>query len=182
MQTKPKSNSVVTHAQGEDGALIFRVKDVGELRFDIAKCSEATRKRAELHGWIQRISDAAAQSRDTKTGKPAEPREKLSAMKRLVDWYETGTVDWKMSGGERTAPGSAEKALLVRCLREIYTERTEEDLRAWVEKRSAAERAALLASEKIKQWAELFRAEQGSGVDAEELLGELSDEDEGPEA
>lgn len=174
MQTKAKSNSVVTHSLSEGGALVFTVKDAGTLVFDFRKASAQCREQAERHGWIQRISDAAALSRDTATGKPAAASEKLAAMRKLVEHYETGTAAWRMAQSAGGV-GALDKGLLVRALREIYPERTEEQLQAWVEKRTAQERAALMASEKIKPLVERYRAEQGAGVDADGLLGELSE-------
>ena len=189
MQTKAKSNSVVTHrldgtagteliftvkgaAQSDDGALL----DV-ELRFSPERASTECRTRAELHGWIQRISDAAAISRDTKTGKSATAAEKLAAMAKLVEHYETGTADWKMAGsGGGGGAGSAEKALLVRCLMEIYPLKTEDEMKEWVSKRSAQERAGLLASERIKAIADRITAEAVKTVDVDVMFAELDDD------
>lgn len=177
---KAKSNSVVTHRITEHG-VVFTVKGAGqaedgtvtdaELAFTLALASQENRRRAELHGWIQRISDAAAISRDTKTGKPASAAEKLAAMAKLVEHYQSGTQEWRLAGSGGGL--QAESVLLVKCLQRIYTERTEAQLREWVGKRSASERAALLASEKIKPIADEIRAQSAQGVDSEALLGEL---------
>lgn len=175
-EQKAKSNSVITTQVLADGVLLFKVKDAGELRFDPAKAAQPMRLQAERHGWTQRISDAAALSRDPATGKAAKPEDKLAAMRKVVEHYESGTLEWRMAGsGGGGGAAAAEKALLVRCLREIYPEKTQEQLAGWVDKRTAQERTALLGSEKIKQWAELFRAEQTQGLDAEALLGELDE-------
>lgn len=187
MQTKPKANSVLTHRLLPNGGLCFTVKGAGpvlegaeeaeavELFFAPTLASEANRQRAEQHGWIQRISDAAAISRDTKTGLPATPAQKLEAMQKLVEHYQSGTGDWKMTGGGGGAGSgsAAERGLLVKCLSVVYPQRTQEQLTEWVGKRSAQERAGLLSSEKIKPLADKFRAEQGSAVDADELLSEF---------
>lgn len=196
MQTKSKSNSVVTHRLLESGVLAITVKGAGVqlegaeqpedavLCFDPKLCAETTRQRAELHGWIQRISDAAAIGRDTKTGLPATPRTKLEAMTKLVDYYQSGAMEWKMAGtgGAGGGSGAAEKALLQRCLVQVYPERTAEQLSAWIGKRTAAERTALLSSEKIKPLADQFRKEAGSGIDADELLSEFEGTEEGEAA
>lgn len=93
MQTKAKTNSVVTHAV-EGRVITFNVKDAGSFTLDLDACSQAVRDRAMLHGMIQRISDRAAISRDSETGRAATPQEKLDAMKGLADFYATGTEDW----------------------------------------------------------------------------------------
>jgi hypothetical protein len=177
MQTKAKANSVLTH-RVEEGAIFIKVKDAGELKFVPGLASEACRARAELHGWIQRISDAAALGRDPKSGQPASPQAKLEAMKKLVDHYESGAAEWRMAGGGGGGSSAIEKALLVRCLVVVYPTRTEEQLTEWVGKRTSAERTALLSSEKIKALADKFRAEQSAGIDADGLLSEFDDSDE----
>lgn len=172
-QEKAKSNSVLTHRI--DGSVItFVVKDAGELLFDVLKASAACRAKAEFHGWIQRVSDAAAISRDTKTGLPATPMAKFEAMQKLVNHYEAGAAEWRMAGSAAGGgAGSAEKVLLVRCLAVMWPQRTAEQLAEWVGKRTAAERTALLSSEKIKPIADQFRSEAGAGVDADALLSEF---------
>jgi len=98
MQTKAKSNSVVTTQLLENGHLQITVLGAGKLDFDPAKAHEDCRKRAEVHGWIQRLSDRAAKPRDTETGRPATPQDKYDAIAELVAHYMSGTGDWSMSG------------------------------------------------------------------------------------
>lgn len=173
MTTKPKSNSVIT-TKVEGGVITFQVKDAGELLLDTSRVSESNRSRAMLHGFVQRVSDRAAISRNTETGLPATPSEKLAAMKELVEFYETGTEQWAMT---RSGGGGVQldTQLLVKALGEIYPERTEEQLSAWVRKRSSAERVALLMSEKVKPIVERLREGLGKGVDSEGLLAELAE-------
>lgn len=98
MQPKRKSNSVVTTQRLESGALQFNVLGAGSLTFDFTQASEANRAHAEVHGWVQRISDAAAMGRDEETGKPATPAEKLARMRSRVEHYESGSPDWRIAG------------------------------------------------------------------------------------
>lgn len=181
MQTKPKSNSVVTHRlEAEGRAIVFVVKDAGEVTLDLGKLSNAVFTRAATHGLIQRVSDRAAIGRDPKTFKPVDPMVKLEAMRGLVEHYHTGTEDWAMVRvGGGAGPGQ-ETLWLVAALREIYPQRTEEQLRSWLGKRTKAEKAALMTSDKVGPVVERLRSEAGEGVKAEELLSELDfDEGEG---
>ncbi len=97
MNTKRKSNSVITVAV-VDGKLLFDVLGAGQVTFDPAKASAACKAHAELHGWKQRLSDAAALSRDDETGKPASPADKLAAVKELAEYYESGAEEWSRVG------------------------------------------------------------------------------------
>lgn len=170
MQTKAKSNSVITHEVV--GQLIsFNVREAGSITLDLGKVANANRERAEVHGFIQRISDAAAISRDPLTGKPASPTEKLEAMRELVEHYESGSAEWsrRREGGMGATGG-----LLFRALRAMYDgKRTDEQLREFLDKLSRSEQTALLVSDKVKPFADAIRAEAGKGVDAEALLAGL---------
>lgn len=102
MNAKVKRNSVVTSELLESGMIRFTVRDAGTFDFNPSKAHESLRDRAEVHGWIQRISDAAAMSRDEATGKPASPADKLARMVALKEHYESGTEQWARSGGAGT--------------------------------------------------------------------------------
>src|SRR5258706_8379776 len=93
--TKAQSNfTITTDRERPDGRILFRVKGAGEFTFAPAKASEANRARALRHGFVQRLSDAAAKSRDTATGQPASPASKLAAMQTLATHYESGAEGW----------------------------------------------------------------------------------------
>lgn len=96
MQTKPKANSIITHERLEDGQIRFCVKGAGFVDFDLNKVSWANRDYAAVHGFIQRISDGAAISRNPENGQPATPAEKLAAIEAIVNHYHSGTDQWKM--------------------------------------------------------------------------------------
>jgi hypothetical protein len=173
MQTKPKSNSVITHkVEGE--VITFAVKDVGELMFDTTKVSEAVGNRAKIHGLIQRVSDAAAMSRAAADGELIPVAElnkrKFEAMRKLVEHYESGTEEWTLrsAGGGGTGEG-----ILIQALALMYPEKTREALSAFVGKLKPVERTKLLNSDKVRPFAEQIRAELAKGIDAEEMLGAL---------
>lgn len=163
-----ESTRVIAHEIDETG-ITFSVKEQGKLRLSFANLSGAVRDRALAHGLVQRISDAAAKSRDPQSGKPAAASEKFAAMKELVDFYMSGTENWSLS---RESEGR-DVQLLIECLREVYPERSEEQLKEWLRKRSAADRKALLLSEKIKPIAERITKEKLSHIDTEEMLSDL---------
>lgn len=168
MQSKPKSNSVVTHEQTENG-ITFHVLGAGSVAFDPTKAHQHNRIRAEAHGWIQRISDRAAIGRDPETGKSATPAEKLAAMKALVDHYHTGTSEWSM-----VAKGKgAVRDLLFQALCIAYPNRKPEEIREWLSKKSRTAQNQLRTSEKI---ASIIATLQPDTGEADEMLKELEAE------
>lgn len=178
MQTKPKSNSTITH-KVDGNVITFQARGksaepdkpgpvIGETSLDLTKVHDGLHRRAEIHGWIQRISDAAAISRNPETGLPATAGDKLSAMDRLVQHYMSGTGDW--SPVRSRAIGSDE-TLLSRVLTEVYPDKTPERIREYVTGLRSAERSAILT--KFKDIADRIRAENSADVDAEALLKDL---------
>lgn len=185
-QAKVRSNHVISHevVTGEAGGkvIVFKVKDAGELRLEMGKLHVAITERAMLHGLVQRVSDAAAISRDTQTGLAATPQAKFEAMSELVEHYVSGTAEWQLrakTGGRGTDAGG----LLVKALMMVpgYAVKGEEKLREWVSGLGAKQKAALLAHGEIKEAADLIRLDAAEGVDVEGLLGGLLGGDEAGE-
>ena len=176
METKKRSNSVIsTRLEGD--AIVFSVAGVGELHLPFGELSDAVKHRAMIHGLTQRISDAAALSRNPETGKSATPQDKYDEMARLVAHYRTGTPEWsvKRAGGtgETRENGITLRALAAVQGADVATMRERVDRLA--EKQGVTTRAILA---KISQQpavatkiAEL-RAQTVS-VDADDMLAEL---------
>lgn len=171
--TGKRSNWTIAHKVVEN-VITFTVKGAGELRLDMTKVAEANRTRAQGHGFVQRISDAAAIARDTKTGASATPQEKMAAMQRLVEHYESGAEAWspaRQEGGEREPTGAAD---LRTALGELYPTKSAERLQEYVKGLKPAERLALMGAETVKPIIDRLRDERakvaGAGVDAGKLL------------
>jgi hypothetical protein len=109
MQTKAKSNSIVTSVIPEGtpmidltvrvpASILFQVLNQGEIGFDLTKVSPENHGRALLHGWNQRIPDAAAIGRTDEDGNhiPEAERTRIKAerMNDLCIHYESGTEEW----------------------------------------------------------------------------------------
>lgn len=167
--TVQKDSTRVISKEVDETGVTFTVKDQGKLRVSFSNLSRAVKDRALAHGIVQRVVDAAALSRDGTSGKSATPQQKYLAMKEIVDHLMSGTENWTLAR-EQESPFVS---LLTICLMEVYPERSEEQIREWVKKRSAAERKAMLASSKIKPIAERIESEKLSHIDAEELLSDL---------
>lgn len=111
---KPKSNSVVTVAQTEAGMILVTVLNAGVVEFDPSKAHASNRKHAEFHGWKQRLSDAAAMSRDPANGAAATPKEKMEAIAELAEHYMSGSEEWSRAGG-----GGGAKSLTIEAIARV---------------------------------------------------------------
>lgn len=184
MQSKPKVNSIITHALSEDKCVItFTVKDAegpgrpGRFTFDVTGAHPDMQHMAAVHGFIQRISDGAAMSRDKETGKPATPAEKLARMQAIADHYAGGATAWGMN---RTGEGKGGQgpSIVVRAFAAIQGLSMADALarvREQAEKQRTTTKAYLkkLATAKaiIDKVAELRAAE--ASADGDEMLAEL---------
>lgn len=194
MQSKPKVNSIITHALSDDKCVItFTVKDAegpgrpGRFTFDVTGAHPDMQHMAAVHGFIQRISDGAAMSRDKETGKPATPAEKMARMQAIADHYAGGATTWGMNrvaGGEGRGQGPS---IVVRAFAAIQGLSVADALarvREQAEKQRVTTKAYLkkLATAKaiIDKVAELRAAE--ASADGDELLANLLGEAEADEA
>lgn len=139
-----KSNSIIT-TEVLPGAIRFVVKGAGDMTLELAKVSDACKAHAAVHGFVQRISDAAAISRDKTTGASASPADKFTAMRRLIDHYETGTTEWT-----RVAEGGPQGGMLFEALCEMYGHmKAPSEIRAWLDGLSAKEQTALREDDEV---------------------------------
>ena len=105
MQTKAKANSTITHSM-QDGKIEFRVLNAGSFSFDPDKVSAENRARAMIHGFVQRISDGGALSRNPETGLPATPADKMARMQRIADHLMSGATEWALRVAAAGQPDS----------------------------------------------------------------------------
>ena len=105
MQTKAKANSTITHSM-QDGKIEFRVLNAGSFSFDPDKVSAENRARAMIHGFVQRISDGGALSRNPDTGLPATPADKMARMQRIADHLMSGATEWALRVAAAGQPDS----------------------------------------------------------------------------
>lgn len=78
------------------GSITFGVAGIGTMVLDLNKAL-ATSEQAMYHGYEQKVRDAAAIPRDTKTGASATPQEKFDAMQAVVDSLHAGVWNVKSS-------------------------------------------------------------------------------------
>lgn len=147
-----------------------RLPDI-TLPFD--RLSAAVQDEAMGYGIEVRLTRATALSRDA-NGKPAPVQEKWDAVKRLVDFYASGTDAWEMpsqgGGGGLSADTRVLIEALVRALG-LDAEVAEEQVRGM----TTQERDALRIASEIKPHIDAIYAERArsAGADASSLLGRL---------
>lgn len=173
MQTKLKSNSIITHTVDDEGsAITFHVRGAGDVTLRLDALHAAIMNRAAVHGLIQRISDAAALSRDSETGQPATPQDKLEAMARLVAHYMSGTDQWS-----RVAAGAPKGGLLFKALCRMYEgDKTPDEIREFIDGLSDKEQSGLRRDEEVSAMIRTIEAEQAKSapsVDTKSILGKL---------
>ena len=155
----------------ENGILTIRITGHPDIVIDPAEMPPALNEYAALHGYKQRILDAAALSRDPTTGRPATPAEKYSEMRRLADhMVESG--EWRRNAA---GDGTAGDGLLVRAVMEACgLDRTA--ARAAVGQWDRKTQAAMRADPTIAPIIARLRTERparAAGVDTAAKLAEL---------
>ena len=125
---------------------------------------------AMMHGLKQKLVDAAAISRNPETGRAASVEDKFQAVKAVYDRLLSGQWNATREGG-----GNAGGLLLQALCRMYQGRKTPEEIRAFLDTKTDAEKAALRKNPRVATIIEEIRAEQGkaANIDTDELLGEL---------
>jgi hypothetical protein len=123
MQTKPKSNSIITHVLSNNGIeFLFRGQRVGNL--NLTAVHAANKERAIIHGMIQRIGDGGAVERMDKATGTIRTDAEMDAIKRarleaLIAHYNSGTPDWNLVRSN-TGGGVDTSGLTIEAISRVY--------------------------------------------------------------
>lgn len=142
----------------ENGTVTLSTDEGSKREFRLDDLSPDIRRKLELHGLTQKLSDATAKEAGTSIG------EKWEAIESV--WMTLASGEWSM---KREGQGT----LLLRALCEAYPSRTRDDLKTWLDARSAAERTALTRSERLKPIIDRMIAERSTDIDTDAMLDEL---------
>lgn len=147
------------------------VLGVGRIEVPLTALTPDVREHAVVHGVKQKICDAAAMSRDPKTGASASPRAKFEAMQEVANRLLAGSWNVVATGGA----GSFDYRLVCRAL-EL---RGMEDPRGWIERQMAAREesqarvvSALLGAGKLERYLRQAREEMGA-TGGDDILADL---------
>lgn len=178
-----RKNALVTIAADDNGTLTFTVGNgAGSFTIEPAALSEDVRRRALIHGVVQKISDAAAIAKAELPTDPAEAAKvKFEAMQSVATRLVDG--EWSKRNGEGAGPVAG---LIYRAFAEWAANAakakkvdapTDEQLRAVYDKKTRAEQLALRNVPAIAKIIERIKSERGASetaaVDTGALLGEL---------
>jgi hypothetical protein len=161
--------------------LTITVEGAGSVVFDATKASAVNRARAEMHGWNQRLADAAA------LDKGATAAQKHAAIAELATYYMGGEVEWARKGA--AGPRPFDVGLVVTAMCNVLTsgdvDKANRAIEGLAVKRNVTrEEAAKLfaADERIAAEMGRIRAQRaGTKFDAQSAIDELladADEDE----
>ena len=187
-QSKPKSNSVVT-TQWAGHVLTINVLGAGEIKFNALEASSANREAAEKHGWVQRLCDRAAKSAPKRevgmsdaawaVVKLRHTQEKHDAIRELADYYMSGDVPWKMTGGGSSGDGG----MLLTALCRLRPDRTVEQISGFIGSRTPEQLRAVKARKDVIEQMNKIRLERAGEQDTSGALDDLDSwEEEGTES
>lgn len=155
----------------DQSALTLAFSHGESLTIRAADLSPTIIAQAIMHGLKQKLVDAAAISRSTETGRAASVADKFEAVKEVYDRLLSGEWNKRREGGAGASGG-----LLFRALCRMYDgKKTADDIRAFLDAKTDAEKAALRKNSKVAAIIEEIRAEsaKGDGANADDLLADL---------
>lgn len=173
---KKRVNSIITVSRF-DNKLTFAFAGVGQFVFDPDKVSAENRARAMMHGFEQRIRDAAALSVDRETGKSATPQAKHDAALRIAEHLMSGSTDWAIRVAASAGPDAGlTLQAMMRALGKSLDE-VEALIAATMAKRGVERGEALKIWANAKQVAQAIldikRERAEGGADAADLEAEM---------
>jgi hypothetical protein len=156
----------------DNGRLTITVDGFAPIVIDPAEMPDNLNAYAALHGYKQKLVDAAAIERDPDTGRPATPAHKYAAIMAVHD-HMVSTGEWNRTGG---GDGSGSDGLLVRALVE-YLGQSVETVRAtvaaWDKRTQAAMRGDPAVAPIIARLRMARDATKAKGIDTAGLLASL---------
>lgn len=163
--------TVLTESSGMPYGLHLAFSHGKTLAIHATDLSPTIVAQAIIHGLKQKLVDAAAISRNPETGRAASVQDKYDAVKEVYDRLLSGEWNKRREGGSGGSGG-----LLFRALCRMYDgKKTPDDIRAFLEAKTDAEKAALRKNPKVAAIIEEIRAESAKDgdVNADDLLADL---------
>ena len=166
MNTKTPAIDVTQFGNG----LTLTFSNGAVIQCDAHNFDASIRDQAMLHGFKQKLVDAAAISRNPDTGRSATIDDKYQAVKEVYDRLMSG--QWNKGRGDGT---TGTGGLLYRALCLHYPAKTPEAIRTFLDKKTPKEQAALRAVPAIAKIIDTLKAESTDSDVAESMLDELND-------
>ena len=173
MTTETRTPAIEATITGDDiltASLKLTFSDGRTLSINPATMSDNMQHAAMMHGFKQKLVDAAAISRNPDTGRSATIDDKYNAVREVYDRLLSG--QWNKI---RTDGASTKGGLLFRALCIMYADKTPDAIKAFLDKKTPAEKTALRNTAKIAAIIATLKEEPTDGIDADGLLDELND-------
>jgi hypothetical protein len=168
MTNETKRQAAIEATQVGNG-LTLTFSNGAVIQCDAHNFDTALRDQAMMHGFKQKLVDAAAISRNPDTGRSATIDDKYQAVKDVYDRLMAG--QWNKTRGDGTGSGTG--GLLFRALCLHYPTKTADAIRAFLDKKTAAEKTALRNVPAIATIITTLKVDSGD-VDTDALLDELN--------
>jgi hypothetical protein len=175
-------NAKLISAALNGSVITFTVGDAGSFDFDMASVPGEIAARARLHGFVQKISDAAAMPKSELTGNAKkDAATKLEAMKSVAERLVGPDANWSKRSGDGTGPVTglirrafAEYARNMAAAKKATI--TDEKIDEVYDAKSRSDQLALRTVPEIAAIIERLKSERGSkseSVNTDELLSDL---------
>lgn len=173
MTTETRTPAIDATIAGDDiltASLTLAFSNGLRISVNPATLTASIQHMAMMHGLKQKLVDAAAISRNPDTGRSATIDDKYNAVREVFDRLLSGQWNKVRDGGSGTKGG-----LLFRALCLMYADKTPDAIKAFLDKKTPAEKTALRNTAKIAAIiATLKEDEADDGIDADSLLDELN--------
>lgn len=166
-----KQSTIETTITADYNEIALTFDNGQTLRVYVDCLTPDIRAMALAHGLKQKLVDAAAISRNTETGRSATTEDKYNAVREVFDRLLTGQWNKTREGGA----GGASGGLLFGALCRLYTRKTPDEVRAFLETKTDEEKAQMRKLPTIAAHIEQIKAERAKpgNIDATALLAGL---------
>lgn len=169
-----KRNVPAIAADINNRVLVLTFGNGEKIELNADSVPDTIAEQAMMHGFKQKLVDAAAITRNPKTGRSATIADKFAAVKEVYDRLIAG--QWNKGRGDGTGAGG----LLFKALCRVYPTKTPDAIREFLAKKSDAVKTALRGNPKVAEAIAAIRAEVGAttNINTDGLLDELAGEAE----
>lgn len=173
MNTTKRNATIAVDIQMPIGILTLTFANGKTLTIGKDDLTEEQQTRALLRGVKEKLVDAAAISCNPETGRSATIDDKYNAVKAVYDRLLAGQWNATREGG-----GGGSGGLLFKALCRLYSNKSPEQIAAFLAGKTDADKTALRKNPKVAAIIEELRAETGkaANIDTDELLAELDEE------
>ena len=170
MTTETRTPAIDATISDDRGTLSLAFSNGQTLSMHVSQIGVDVAAYALMHGLKQKLVDAAAISRNPDTGRSATIDDKYNAVREVYDRLLSGHWNKTRADGASTKGG-----LLFRALCLMYADKTPDAIKAFLDKKTAAEKTALRNTAKIAAIIATLKEDVADdGIDADSLLDELN--------